>query len=80
MFYLIEISTGDSKVTGRAVYAYDNEHDAVANYHGKLSTAMKSDLYDTELVMVVDETGKVIKRERYTKAVPVPDTTESIGE
>lgn len=42
MFYLIEISTGDTQITGRAVYAHDSENAAVASFHSKLGQAMKS--------------------------------------
>ena len=69
MYYLIEIATGDSKIAGKAVYGYSTRNEAVANFHSKLATAMKSDLYNTELVMVVDDIGHVITREFYTKPV-----------
>lgn len=69
MFYLVEISTGDSKIASRAVYAYDNEKDAVANFHGKLTTAMKSDLYESDLCIVMDENGTVLRREKYNKPI-----------
>lgn len=69
MFYLIEIVTGDALVAGRAIYAYDNEKNAIANFHSKLGTAMKSDLYESDLCMVINENGAVIKREKYTKPV-----------
>lgn len=65
MYYVMEISTGDPKIAGRAVYAYESLRDASATFHSKLGTAMKSDLYETELIIVVDEYGSVIKRERY---------------
>lgn len=77
-YYLIEISTGDGRIAGKAVYEYSEEHDAVAAYHSKMGTAMRSDLYDTELLMVVDSTGKVLKRELYIK--PVPESDEGIME
>lgn len=69
MFYLIEIATGDAKIAGRATYAYDNEKDAIANFHSKLGTAMKSDLYTTDLCMVIDENGTVLKREKYANSI-----------
>lgn len=65
-YYVIEISSGDSKIAGKAIYEYATEHDAVATFHSKLGTAMKSDLYETALIMVIDGDGKVIKREKYT--------------
>lgn len=67
MFYLIEIATGDSKIAGKAVYSYETENEAVANFHSKMGQAMKSDLFNTELCVVIDEDGKVIKREKYVK-------------
>ena len=73
-YYLIEITTGDSKIEGKAIYSYGTEHDAVAAFHSKMGTAMRSDLYDTELLMVVDGAGKVIKRELYIKPAPEADT------
>lgn len=69
MFYLIEIATGDSKVAGNAVYQYETEQMAVATFHQKMGTAMKSALYDSELLMVIDENGTVIKREQFLKPV-----------
>lgn len=65
MFYLIEISTGDSQVAGKAVYSYTSEKDALASFHTKLGNAMKSPLYQSELVVVLDENGVLIKQEKY---------------
>lgn len=65
-FFVIEIATGDSKIAGKAIYGYENEKEAVATFHQKLSAAMKSELYTSSLVMVIDGTGKVLKREKYT--------------
>lgn len=69
MFYLIEISTGDAKIAARSIYAYSSEKEAIANFHAKLGIAMKSDLYESDLCMVIDEKGAVIKREKYNKPV-----------
>lgn len=68
-YYLLEIATGDAKIAGKAVYEYDSEKDVVASFHSKMGTAMKSDLYDSELVMAIDENGVIVKREKYTKPV-----------
>lgn len=80
MFYLIQIATGDTKIAGKAVYGYESENEAVANFHGKLSSAMKSDLFETELVMVIDDAGKVLKREKYTAPAPVVEEPEELPE
>lgn len=65
-FYVIEIAEGDAQVKGYAIYEKATEKEAVALFHQKLSTAMRSDLYTADLLMVIDGDGKVIKREKYT--------------
>ena len=65
-FYVIEIADGDAKIKGKGIYEYATEKEAVATFHNKLGVAMKSELYISDLLMVIDEDGKVIKREKYT--------------
>lgn len=79
MFYVIEIATGDAQITGKAVYEYATEKDAVATFHTKMGNAMKSSLYATELLMVVDDKGTVLKREKYAKPIEpvIVDPVES---
>lgn len=79
MFYVIEISTGDSKVAGKSIYSYETEQMAVATFHQKMGTAIKSDLYDSELLMVIDENGNIIKRERFVRPIE-PVVIEESGE
>lgn len=62
-YYLIEIAEGDAKIKGKAIYEYDNITEATANYHKKIGTAMSSDLYIYEMVMIIDENGNVYKSE-----------------
>lgn len=64
-YFVIEIATGDSKIAGKAVYGYATEKEAVATFHQKLSTAMKSEMYTSSLIMVIDAEGKIVKREKY---------------
>lgn len=71
MFYLIEITTGDPKVAGKAVYEYATNTEAVATFHSKMGSAMKSDLYTSELLLVIDENGSVLKRERFVRPISV---------
>lgn len=81
MFYLIEIAKGDSKIEGKAVYEYDTQNYAIASFHSKMGSAMKSELFDSELLMVIDDNGTVIKREKYMKPIPPePDINEEIAE
>lgn len=67
MYYVIEISTGDAKIAGKAVYQYATIDEATATFHSKLGTAMKSDLYETELVLVIGAEGEVMRSEKYTR-------------
>lgn len=67
-YYVIEISTGDPQIQGRAIYGYETEREAVATFHQKLSTAMKSAMFETELVIVLDAEGRVVKREKFFAA------------
>lgn len=64
-YFVVEIATGDTKIAGKAIYGYETEKEAIAVFHQKLSTAMKSEMYTSSLVMVVDADGKVLKREKY---------------
>lgn len=76
-FYVIEISEGDSKIKGKAMYEYDTRNKAVAVFHKKLGTAMASDLYATEQIMVVNSNNVVICCEKYVNDdYATEDTTE----
>ena len=66
MFFVIEIATGDAKIAGKGIYSYETEREAIATFHQKLATAMKSDLYTRDLVVLLDENGNTIKRELYS--------------
>lgn len=57
MFYLLEVAEGDSKIAGKAVYEFETENEALANYHSKIGTAMKSPLYKSQLCMIINENG-----------------------
>lgn len=64
-FYVIEIAEGDSKISGKGIYEYKTQNEAVASFHKKLGTAMNSNLYSSDLVMVVDDNGMVYRTEKY---------------
>lgn len=71
-YYVLEIASGDAKIAGSAVYTYDDEYSAVSSFHKKMGTAMASELYTSELVMVINSVGGVIKSE-YWKAEEVTE-------
>ena len=68
MYYVIEIVKGDAKVAGKGVYEYPTLEEAVGAWHAKLGAAMKSDLYASDLCMVVGNDGAVYRSEQYVKA------------
>lgn len=72
MYYVLEVSTGDSKIAGKSVYQYGTITEAVATFHSKLGAAMKSELFETELIMVIEDNGSVVCSEKYTKPAPAP--------
>lgn len=67
MFYVVEISTGDAKVAGKSVYQYQTLDEAVGTFHSKLGAAMKSDLFETELCLVIEDNGSVNRSEKYIR-------------
>lgn len=64
-FYVIEISDGDSKIKGKAIYEYDNKNSAIATFHRKLGTAMSSELYTAEQILVINSNNVIIACEKY---------------
>lgn len=74
MFYVLEVSTGESAIAGRAVYGYNTQDEAVATFHSKMGTAMKSLMYATELLMVIGDDGAVYRTEKFTR--PAPEVEE----
>lgn len=79
-YYLIEVVTGDDKVKGKGMYEYDTLKEAVANFHQKLGIAMKSDLYETNLLMVVNSEGGVHEIESYKNTSYTPPEVEEVTE
>lgn len=59
IYYLIEISYGDSKIAGKGMYDFSSRDAAEANYHLKFGNAMRSELYTGELVMVINSEGGI---------------------
>ena len=68
-FYVIEISEGDSKIKGKSIYEYSTLNEALANFHSKLGTAMKSDLYTSEQIFVINSQNGIHAQEIYVKDV-----------
>lgn len=61
-YFLIEIATGDAKISGKAIYEYNTLNEAIASFHQKMATAMKSDLYETEQLMIINSVNGVYEK------------------
>lgn len=68
-FYVVEIADGDAKIKGKGIYEYDALNNAKASFHKKLGTAMASNLYTEDLVMVIDSNGGIYASEHYVADV-----------
>lgn len=77
MYYLIEIvNYVDGTPVSKGMYSFDTEKDAIANFHSKMGGAMKNDNYASELLVVMTNTGAVVKSEYYVKPVDAEEPTE----
>lgn len=68
-YYVIEIAEGDSKIKGKGIYEYATKDEAIASFHSKMGTAMKSDLYTSEQLLVVDSNNVPIAAEKWVRMV-----------
>lgn len=67
MFYVFEVAEGDAKIAGVATAKFETVNDALASFHQRLATAMKSELYTADLCMVISDDGAVAKREKFQR-------------
>lgn len=59
-YYIIEISEGDSKIAGKAMYEYETSRNkAEAMFHKKIGTAMDSELYTEHRIALMNSTMAV---------------------
>lgn len=73
MFYVFEVAEGDAKIAGVATAKFESANEAVASFHQRLATAMKSELYTADLCMVITDDGAVVKREKFVREIPKPE-------
>lgn len=74
-YYVIEIAEGDSSIRGKSVYEYPTLNEAEASFHKKIGTAMSSDLFESDLVMVINSNGGTYSNlvKHYVKEQPVTE-------
>ena len=67
-FYVIEIANyNDGTAESKGMYGYATQEEAVATFHSKMGGAMKNDKYESELVMVINADGAVIRSEKWNR-------------
>lgn len=73
-FYLVEVTKYvDGTADAKAIYTYDTETEAIANFHSKMGGAMKNANYAFEMLHVISDYGVVVKTEYFERAVETPE-------
>lgn len=68
MFYLIEVTNyNNDTAESKAIYSYQTEDEAVSKWHTKMGGAMSNETYDTELLIVVNSVGAVIRSDYWQR-------------
>lgn len=73
-YYVIEIAEGDSKIAGKGIYEYATRKEALASFHLKLGTAMKSDLYTREQILVLNSANGIEESDEHVAATSEPES------
>ena len=74
-YYVIEITKYvDGAADSKAIYAYDDETEAVATFHQKMGGAMKNANFAFELVQVINEYGVVIESKYFERKTKTEET------
>lgn len=64
MYYLVEITTYTTTTpTAKAIYSYTSHDEALAAFFQKMRGAIVNAEYATELCMIVDTFGAVVRHE-----------------
>lgn len=67
-FYVVEITTyNNGTPDAKGVYEYANENAAMASYHKKMGGAMDNENYETEMIIVVNSIGGILKVDYFNR-------------
>lgn len=69
MYYVIEITQGDASVNGKSIYEYKTLQEAKSSFYKKYGTALGSDLYTGELILLADDKGTIFNIEHFEKDI-----------
>lgn len=68
MFYLIEVTNyNNGTAEAKAIYPYETEDEAISKWHSKMGGAMSNATYETELLIVINSVGAVIRSEYWQR-------------
>lgn len=77
-YYLIEVTTyTDSDKEDKGMYSYESYNDALASFYTKIGGLMKKDNTASELVVIIDTNGNVLRSDKYEKPIIVDGETVS---
>lgn len=67
-FYVVEITTyNNDTADAKGVYEYASETEAMAAYHNKMGGAMKNASYESELIIVLNSIGGILKVDYFNR-------------
>ena len=69
MFYLIEITNMKDGTEPKAVWDKNSLNDAERQFHQTLASAMSNENVLSCLCMIIDSTGRTVKKEYYVKDI-----------
>ena len=69
MYYVVKITIEDTQKT-ETIRPHVNERAAVIDYHNMIGGTIVYDEVQVCTCLLIDEYGKVLKQERYERAVP----------
>lgn len=78
MFRLIEI-TRIADTESQAILDFESEVEASGELHSKLGAAMKAETYQAELLILLDNIGKIVESGSHFKTYEVEEEVETEG-
>ena len=77
MFRLIEI-TRIADTESQAILDFESEVEASGELHSKLGAAMKAETYQAELLILLDNIGKIVESGSHFKTYEVEEEVETV--
>lgn len=79
-FVILTATFNDGTTDKKAIYEYDNENDAIANFHSNMASYMKMENVEHVLCMAINSQGGIYKNECFTNLVKVSNAEDTVSE